>query len=162
MLVYRGIYLYFIYDIYINTRVNQNIPDWRCKNHKPHHKRAWKLPTSTQLRATWQTVSLDMVVLLSTVAWRYHNWCIDGGTSPEYMDTHSYVGRDRSVIIANCYGLDGPGIKSRCGWDYRHQSRPALGPTQPPVQWVPGLFRSYNILGRRLPPNPSSARLRKE
>jgi hypothetical protein len=46
-------------------------------------KRVWKLPTSTQLRATWHTDSLDMVILSSTGALRYHNCCIDGGTSPE-------------------------------------------------------------------------------
>jgi hypothetical protein len=48
-------------------------------------KRVWKLPTSTQLRATWQTDSLDMVLLPSTGASRYHNYCMDGGTSPEYF-----------------------------------------------------------------------------
>jgi hypothetical protein len=39
------------------------------------------------------------------------------------------------------YGLDGPEIESRWGRDFSHTSRPALGPTQPPVQWVPGLSR---------------------
>jgi hypothetical protein len=34
------------------------------------NKRLWKLPTSTQLRATWHTDSLDMVVLSSTGASR--------------------------------------------------------------------------------------------
>jgi hypothetical protein len=51
------------------------------------------------------------------------------------------VGRDSSVGIATRYGLDGPGIESRWGRDFPHPSRPALGPTQPPIQWVPGLSR---------------------
>jgi hypothetical protein len=48
-------------------------------------KRMWKLPTSTQLRATRHTDSLDMVVLQSTSASHYHNCCIDGGIIPEYF-----------------------------------------------------------------------------
>jgi hypothetical protein len=44
------------------------------------------------------------------------------------------------VGIANRYGLDGTWIESRWGRDFPYPSRPALGPTQPPMKWVPGLL----------------------
>ena len=49
------------------------------------------------------------------------------------------MGRDSLVGIVTRYGLDSSGIESRWGQDFPHPSRPALGPTQPPIQWVPGL-----------------------
>ena len=51
--------------------------------------------------------------------------------------------RDRDSVVgtATRYGLDGLGIESRCGRDFPHPSRPALGPTQSPIQWVLGLSR---------------------
>ena len=65
------------------------------------------------------------------------------------------VGRDSSVGVATAYGLDGPRIESRWGRDFPHQSRPSLRPTQPPVQWVPGLSPGVRCgRGVTLTPHP--------
>ena len=48
-------------------------------------------------------------------------------------------GQYSSVGIVTRYGLDGPGFESRGGGDFMRPSRPVLGPTQPPIQWVLGL-----------------------
>ena len=45
-----------------------------------------------------------------------------------------------AVDISTRYGMDGPGIEYRWGRYFPHPPRPTLRPTQPPVQWVPGLF----------------------
>jgi hypothetical protein len=42
------------------------------------------------------------------------------------------------VGIGTRQGLEGPEIEYRWGRDSQHPYRPALGPTQPPIQWVPG------------------------
>ena len=49
-------------------------------------------------------------------------------------------GRDSVVGIATRYGLNGPGNESRWRRDFPHPSRPALWPTQPPIDLVPGLL----------------------
>ena len=49
-------------------------------------------------------------------------------------------GPGSSVGIATDYGLDGPGSNPG-GDEIFRLSRPALGPTQPPVKWVTGLSR---------------------
>jgi hypothetical protein len=52
-----------------------------------------------------------------------------------------WVGQDSTVGIVTRYGLDGLGIESQWRRDFPHLSGPTLGPTQPPIQWAPGLFR---------------------
>ena len=61
-----------------------------------------------------------------------------------------------SVGIATVYGLDGPGSNPG-GDEIFRLSRPGLGPTQPPVKWVPGLSRGKVRPGRAADHSPPSS-----
>jgi hypothetical protein len=50
-----------------------------------------------------------------------------------------YIIYNSVVDIVTRYRLDGPGIESRWGRDFPQPSRPAPGPTQPPIQCVRSL-----------------------
>ena len=62
-------------------------------------------------------------------------------------------GPGSSVAIATDYGLDDPGSNPDGDVIFR-PSRPALGPTQPPVKWVQSLSRRQRRPGRGLTPHP--------
>jgi hypothetical protein len=55
-------------------------------------------------------------------------------------------GPGSSVGIATDYGMDGPGSNPG-GDEIFRPSRPALGPTQPPVKWVQGLSWGLRAAG---------------
>ena len=109
----------------------------------------------------WSTVASNKFVFL------FHTldlclWHINSINAGTYENKLFYfhivdlciIGSGSSVGIATAYGLDGPGIESWWGRDFPHLSRPALGPTQPPVQWVPVLSGGKVRLGRDDDPSP--------
>ena len=58
-----------------------------------------------------------------------------------------YRGPEWFSRYSNWQQFDGPGIESRRGRNSRLSSRPGLGPTQPSIQWVPGLFPGGKAAG---------------
>jgi len=68
--------------------------------------------------------------------------------SRSYLNHLVYMicGPGSSVGIATDYGLNGPGSNPG-GDEIFRPSRPALGPTQPSVQWVPRLSRGLSAAG---------------
>ena len=70
--------------------------------------------------------------------------------------------RDSSVGIATVNGLDGPEIESRWGARFSAHIQTRPGATQPPVQWLPGLYlRSTEVgVGFDHPPPPTGSEVK--
>jgi len=69
--------------------------------------------------------------------------------SYSYLFCCAYIsgcGPGSSVGLATDYGLDDPGSIAG-GEEIFHPSRPALGPSLLPVQWVPDLSRGQSAAG---------------
>ena len=90
------------------------------------HARFYCLPESHVFRA--------FISFLFTSLIPYHI------SFPSLLFTDGIILAHALVCIATSYGLDGQGIKSQWRRDSPHPSRPALGPTQHPIQRVRGLY----------------------
>ena len=103
---------------------------------------------TTHSISVWGTVLRKSVISsLCTVAQRLFTHPPVGISLPlktvmakfSILNTTTTMSWERSVGMATRYRLSGPGTECRWRRDFPHLSRPALGPTKPLIQWVPGL-----------------------
>jgi hypothetical protein len=116
----------------------------------------------------WVLPSTDSQLQLWVLRWPLHKpisittWpkSVDLAEVPCTSTLHICLlrGRDSSVCIATRYRLDSPGIESQWERYFPYPSKPALGPIQPPTQWVRGHSRGIKrqASGVNHPPTSSA------
>ena len=84
-----------------------------------------------QMERTLTYINRGRYSYLATGTYTHLCLCQDFYTVKVY-----FGGRESSVGIVTRYGLECSGVETQQGRDVSHPFRPALGPTQPPIQWV--------------------------
>jgi hypothetical protein len=104
---------------------------------------------TNQRESTWRYIPQDSTL---------HNHRCEHLKSYKFISCSrgSVQSRDSSVGVATGYGLDGRSSSPNGGMIFvLSMSRPVLGPTQPPIQWVPGVLSPrVKRLGREADPSP--------
>jgi hypothetical protein len=78
-----------------------------------------------------------------------------------HAHTHTHTSFPYRYSTATRYELHCWSIESWWRLHFRHLSRLALGPTQPPIQWVPHIFPGGKAAGAlRQPSNSSSVEVK--
>ena len=96
---------------------------------------------SGQVRKIWPPPVFDPQAVHPLPAWSLRLTKQKQNSSPFWdLPSSNTSGPGSSVGIATGYGMPGPGSNPGGDGIFR-PSRPALWPTQSPVQWVPGLSR---------------------
>jgi hypothetical protein len=85
------------------------------------------------------------ILLFEKLCFPYFAACLDHSWASSVEKIYAKIsmfGVIRGAGVATEYGLDGRDLisKGEGNFLYSTASRPALGSTQPPIQWLPGLI----------------------
>lgn len=118
--------------------------------------------TPTILKGFVPFLSLSMQILRKCAGISQYRLRLQKSFHHSMCCPYNIMGPDISVGIPNRYGLGTTGIESRWERGFPRPSRLSLGPTRPPVYWVPGLLPGVKRLGRSVDHlHPLSAEVKK-